>query len=325
LPETDPDLQNDSLFKPEVWAEQIRLARDIWCLQFSFKRLKLIDVDMPGTTGYDRKKVWYLVYKVENLGPTNLDEKKVKSALGTAVPTEDASQSLPLVVRQQTGIFAPQPGNAEAIRCTPHFLLATDRLVLKSDPVIDPTTGKVEWNTDTTEVSYVDSVIPLALLKIKDREGMAAMPETTVSIRDKTIAPGEELWGVAMWTDIDPRINQFSIFIGGLTNAYKWDEAKGEERVIKPRLLRLDWWRVGDANSLNESQIHFGRKEGTMPESILDRTGWLPPEERERHREALQEADTNADGWVSPAEKAIYHLKRQDWLKPTYGYEWVFL
>jgi hypothetical protein len=169
-------------------------------------------------------------------------------------------------------------------------------------------------------------VIPLALLKIKDREGMAAMPDTTVSIRDKTISPGEELWGVAMWTDIDPRINQFSIFVGGLTNAYQgWNDSEVEEDIILPRLLRLDWWRVGDANSLNESQIRFGSKDEKMPESILDQQGWMPSEEREQYLEAQREADTNADGWVSPAEKAVYHLKKQNWLKPTYGYEWVFL
>ena len=340
LPEPDSNLQNDPRFKPEVWAEQVRLARDVWCLQFSFKPVRIIDVDIPGVAGYDRKKVWYLVYKVENLGPANIDEKKIQSALGSAVPPgnerslpvqTDKTQgnvprSAPIEVRQQTGIFAPHPGNAEAICFEPLFLLATDRLVIKSEPVVDPTSGKIEWNTETAEVAYVDSVIPLALLKIKNREGMAVFPETTVSIKDKTIAPGEELWGVAMWTDVDPRINEFSIFVGGLTNAYQWwNDPKGEGRIILPRVLRLDWWRVGDAQSLNESQIRFGSKDGTMPASVLDQTGWMPAEERERYLEALQKADTNADGWVSPAEKAIFHLKRQDWLKPTYGYEWMFL
>ena len=339
LPEPDHDLQNDPRFKPEVWAEQVRLVRDVWCLQFSFKPLRIIDVDIPSTEGYDRKKVWYLVYKVENLGPANLDEKRIQSALGSAVPPgnerslpvptdktqNNVPRSAPLEIRQQTGIFAPHPGNAEAIRFEPLFLLATDRLVIKSEPVINLESGKTEWNTETTEVSYVDSVIPLALLKIKERERMAAFPETTVSIKDKTISPGEELWGVAMWTDIDPRINEFSIFVGGLTNAYQgWSDPNGEGCITLPRVLRLDWWRVGDAKSLNESQIHFGSKEGTMPTSVLDQAGWMPVEERERYLEALQNADANDDGWVSPAEKAIFHLKRQDWLKPTYGYEWVF-
>jgi hypothetical protein len=342
LPEPDPELQNDTRFRPDIWATEIRIVRDVWCLQFSFKTLRIIEVDVPNAAGnFDKKKIWYLVYCVKNLGPADLDENKINSALGSAVPAgsetplpvptditlENIQRSAPLVVRQQQGIFTPQPGNSEAIRFVPQFILATDRLVLGSEASTDPETGKTEWKTDTTVVAYVDSVHPLALRKIKDREKMEAMPETTVSIKDKTIAPGQEFWGVAMWTDVDPRINEFSIFVCGLTNAYKWSnnmEEKGEERSIKCRVLKLDWLRTGDAKSLNESQISFGSKDGTMPTGVFDQTGKRTPEERKRLEEAFQKADVNADGWISPAEKAVYHLIHQDWLKPTYGYEWVF-
>ena len=60
-----------------------------------------------------------------------------------------------------------------------------------------------------------------------------------------------------------------------------------------------------------------------MPTGVFDRTGKRTPEERKKLEEALQEAGMDAD-WIDPAKKAVYHLIRQDWLKPTYGYEWVF-
>ena len=354
LPEPNPDLQGDIRFDKNVWARDIRVARDVWCLQFSFKPVRLIDVDIPNAEGkLDKKKIWYLVYKVENLGPADVGGRRVQinSSLGSAVlegdernlPVQedrtslDLPRSAPLEFRQQSGTFTPQPGSGNPIQFVPHFILATHRLVLGTVPVSNPETGATEWQTETTAVAYNDRIIPLALPAIMRREGFDRLPETTVSIAQKEIAPGQELWGVAMWADVDPRINEFSIFISGLTNAYQWGDRMledgtyentgsiGEGRIIKRRVLRTDWWRVGDANSLDESQIHFGSKDGNMPVSPFDQTGRLTAEERRKLEEHILGADTDADGWVSPAEKALYHLFRQDWLKPSFGYEWIFL
>jgi hypothetical protein len=351
-PQIDPDLQDDARFNPAIWATEIPHRRNVWCLEFSFKRVRIVEVDIPNAAGnYDKKKVWYLVYQVKNLGPAELDENKINSALGSAVPPgkernvpvpedktlNDLPRSAALVFRQQTGIFAPKPGNSEPIRFVPQFILAAPRLVVGAEAVENPHSGQTEWKTNETAAAYPDRILPLALLEIQKRERMATMPETTVSIAKKEIAPGQELCGVAMWTDVDPRINEFSIFVSGLTNAYLWSDRVtedgeyvntgtiGEGRIIKRRVLRTDWWRVGDQNSLNESQFRFGAREETIPESILDQTGTRSPEERQKRETAIQSADVNQDGWVSPAEKAIYHLIRQDWPKPSFGYEWVFL
>jgi hypothetical protein len=365
----DPALKNtEARFNPEVWATSIRTRRDVWCLEFAFKRVRIVDVDIPNAKGnFDRKKVWYLVYRVKNLGPAKLDEKQINSILGSGVPpgnemslpvpsdvtTLDLPRSAAQEFRQQTGVFAPQPGAGEPIRFVPQFILAVPRLVLGAESAVNPDTGQTEWKEDTVAVIYLDSIIPLALLKIKEREKMEIMPQTTASIAQNEIAPGQELWGVAMWTDVDPRINEFSIYVAGLTNAYMWlneneegqyvvsgkiDETTGkfnekyvntgkvgEGRVIKQRVLKTDWWRVGDKDSLNETQIHFGSKDGKMVESILDKTGRMTPEERKKFDAAAKKADKNQDDWVSPVEKAIYHLIQQDWLKPGFGYEWLFL
>ena len=355
LPKTDPDLQNEDRFNPNIWATDVRHVRDVWCLQFSCKPVRIIDVDLPNTNGnLDRKKVWYLVYKVKNLGPSELDKTRItqlNSTLGSAIPPgnekvlpvptdttlNDLPRSAPLEFRLQTGIFVPHPGTNEPIRFMPQFILATDRLVLGTEPVNDPATGQTEWKANTTAVVYSDRIIPLALSAIAKREKMESKLETSVSIADKEIAVGQELWGVAMWIDVDPRINEFSIFVGGLTNAYQWLNRRsefgesenggqiGEGRIIRRRVLKLDWWRVGDQHSLNDSQIHFGSREAKMPESIFDRSGAMTLEERERLDRAIQEADTSGDGWVSPAERSVYHLMRQDWLQPSFGYEWLFL
>jgi hypothetical protein len=344
-------LHGEARFRPDIWATDIRFVRDVWCLQFTFRPVRIIEVDIPNASGYfDRKKVWYLLYFVENLGPAEPDVRRINSILSSAVPPgselslpvpddvtlENVPRGAPQEFRQQIGLFAPQPGESEPIRFVPNFILATNRLVLGTVPVENPETGEVEWHTEIERVAYFDRYIPLALAKIKQRERMPHL-ETTVSIAEQELAPGEGLWGVAMWTDIDPRINDFSIFVSGLTNAYRWEDIRtedgefvnrggiGEGRVIERRVLKIDWWRVGDQHSLNESQIHFGSREASVPRSIFEQTGRMTPEERRIRDAAIQAADTNEDGWVSPAERAIFHLFRQDWLRPTIGYSWVFL
>lgn len=350
MPQADPVLQGDIRFQPEVWAKDIRHSRDVWCLQFSCKPLRIIDVDIPNAAGnYDSKKVWYLVYQVVNLGPAEVSGGKIRalnSSLGSEVPTGnernlpvlsdktslDVPRSAALELRQQAGVFEPRPGNDEPRKFVPHFVLATPRLVLETVSVTNPDTGETEWQTESKPVAYDDRIIPLALPKIAKREGMTSLPETSVSFPHKEINSGEGLWGVAMWTDIDPRINEFSLFVSGLTNAYEWSDRVteegtyantgniGEGRIIKRKVLKLDWWRVGDSNSLNESQIHFGSKDLKVSESVFD---WqkrrVSPEER-----AILEKINNGE-WISPAESALYHLIQQDWLLPRLEYEWVFL
>ena len=45
------------------------LRRAIWNLEFAFKPMRRIDVDIPQAAGkMQRKKIWYLVYRVKNVG-----------------------------------------------------------------------------------------------------------------------------------------------------------------------------------------------------------------------------------------------------------------
>ena len=41
-----------------------------------------------------------------------------------------------------------------------------------------------------------------------------------------TATEDNSVWGVATWVDVDPRIDFFSIYINGLTNAYRWTDPR---------------------------------------------------------------------------------------------------
>ena len=63
------------------------------------------------------------------------------------------------------------------------------------------------------------------------------------------------VWGVAMWEDVDPQIDFFSVYVGGLTNAYQWTDPPGafklgdrpgKGRKFTRKTLQLNFWRPGD-------------------------------------------------------------------------------
>ena len=81
--------------------------------------------------------------------------------------------------------------------------------------------------------SYPDRVIPVADAAIQLREGYGQKILTSVEM-NREIPVGQTVWGVATWEDIDPKIVQFSVYVIGLTNAYKWTDTPGEYKEAMP-------------------------------------------------------------------------------------------
>src|SRR5262245_59653606 len=49
--------------------KDVRLDHDVWALEFSFKPIRFVTVDVPVSSGQvERKLVWYMVYRVRNTG-----------------------------------------------------------------------------------------------------------------------------------------------------------------------------------------------------------------------------------------------------------------
>ncbi len=113
---------------------------------------------------------------------------------------------------------------------------------------------------------YPERMIPAALAPIRLREDPNRDFYNTVEmVRD--IQVGETVWGVATWEDVDPATDRFSIYVAGLTNAYRWTDEPGKYKPNDPlgtgrRLLRktlkLNFWRPGDEFHPKESEIRFG-------------------------------------------------------------------
>ncbi len=229
--------QQDLIWSPELstpsrtlhnTTERSRFSRDIWCLEFSFKPLRMIRLETPGAKR-PHKLVWYMVYKVRNTG------KMLQ-------PTENVEEAKLEVKEVASG----------PVRFMPHFVLQGQDVA--------PTGGKLYR-------AYLDQLIPGALEPIHQREVPGRKLLSNVEMSQKKLAEGEEAWGVAMWEDIDPEMDFFSIFIKGLSNAYQWTDPEGAFKAGDPpgkgrefvrKTLQLNFWRPGDRFMQHESEVTYG-------------------------------------------------------------------
>jgi hypothetical protein len=219
------------------WAKDVWFHRDVWVLEFKFKPVRIIEVDIPQRSGYmQRKPIWYMVYSVTNTGKVLHPVEDVELSYETGEKK--------LLYRVDT-VDAP-------VRFVPEFLLEAH--VRRPDHSV---LAKV----------YPDRVIPLAMGAIRMREDPNRRFLTSVEMSRK-LEFGETQWGVATWEDIDPKTFMFSVYVVGLTNAYRWTDEKG---VLKPgddpiskgrklyrKTLKLNFWRPGDQYREDEKEIRYG-------------------------------------------------------------------
>jgi len=215
-------------------AEAVPFRHDAWCLEFAFKPLRMLAVDIPQSSGkMQRKLVWYLVYRVRNTG------------VGLT-PTE-----------QEDGTYVTAPQVTDSIRFYPQFVLSSQ-----------------DRSRDGKRIrkSYLDRILPAAVQAIQRRElpGGELLNSVEMSERVLEAETGRAiggLWGVAVWEDVDPEIDFFSVYVSGLTNAYDWQDAAagfragdppGTGRKFTRKQLQLNFWRPGDAYAEDEREIRFG-------------------------------------------------------------------
>jgi hypothetical protein len=211
-------------------ATRVTFRRTIWNLEFAFKPVRMIYVDIPQPTGkMQRKLIWYMVYRIRNIG-SHLEPTAAKDEYGHS-------------------LYSPGKQNY-SVRFFPRFVFeAHNEKKAYMDRVVPIAVRPIQMREDpairlfnTVQISQID--IPLSTER-----------------SDKAV------WGVATWTDIDQRTDYFSICVQGLTNAYKWEDPEGAwqdgnppgtGRTFQVKTLQLNFWRPGDEFDPHEEEIRFG-------------------------------------------------------------------
>ncbi len=225
---TYPVVEGDPVYVPlsetlrEI-SKQVILRREIWNLEFACKPMRMIKVAIPtGDGGVAEKRLWYLVYRVRYLG-NDLAPSPEKDRYGhVRYPATTA-------VNRTFRRFFPQL-----------VLLDVDR-----------------------KESYMDRVIPAAMGPIARRErvGKQLHNSVDISLAKVELSDGRTdngVWGVAVWEDIDPRVDRFCVLINGLTNAYQLQPDAAGQLQLERKTLKLNFWRPGDSVLEHEDEIRLG-------------------------------------------------------------------
>lgn len=265
-----PDLEWTPTHAPktETLAERAKavpVRRTIWNLEFTFKPVRFIRLDLPTAKGgSERKLVWYIVYRVKNNGQHLVPRER----------TEEEKAELP----------GEKPGEKAELALLPKSV-ATDRkeaISLAFDPKAEAKPQLrfypklvLECPRIKPPKAYTDHILPKAIAAIQEREdaNRKLLDSVTIGRRPVGISTAKEdnsVWGVATWEDVDPTADVFSIYIHGLTNAYRWKDDPDKAQPDKPgagrtyveKVLKLNFVRPSDEFHQKEEEIRYGRADG---------------------------------------------------------------
>ncbi len=255
-------------------AQRVIFRRDIWHLEFTFKPFRMIYVDIPQPSGqFQRKPVWYMVYKVKNLGfHLNPQQGHFK------IEGSGANRTARWLT--QPDLYGHQEYGVNQVNHTVRFF---PRFVLMAHDV---------------DKRYLDQLVPVAIPLIQKREDPAIKLLDTVSISTVPIEVSDDridrsVWGVVTWMDLDPKIDFFSIYIQGLTNAYQFEDNLDAFNVGSPPLtgrkitsktLQLCFWRPGDEVTPDEKEVRYGMPFFTNSRKVAETNALYGVEERIDYR-----------------------------------------
>jgi hypothetical protein len=113
---------------------------------------------------------------------------------------------------------------------------------------------------------YPDQVLPEvqeAIRLIEDPTGYQHL-KNSVTISDQPIPPSKPLAkptvvnGVAIWDNVEPEANRFSIFVSGLSNGWSLAEVPPDNKqIIRRKTLQLNFKRLGDRYTQRTGDIQF--------------------------------------------------------------------
>jgi hypothetical protein len=221
------------------FAKAVPFRHEVWMLEFKHKPMRMIWADIPGPNArMQRKQVWYMVYQVTNLGQVLRSVEQ---------PNDKLYKLYKLATVDKPVRFAP------VLTLEVHNTLRQE----------------VEGSAKGIEQS-IEQCIPIVLPAIRAREDKNREFLTSEQMPLKEIRVGETVWGVATWQDIDPNNVWFSVYVEGLTNAYKVSDdlgkyaafkngtSKAAFREIRTKVLKLNFWRPGDEFTVRDNQVRNG-------------------------------------------------------------------
>jgi hypothetical protein len=242
LPMVVPDL-NATKFEPKTVANQdtlygqsrrvILFRENVYQYEFSFTGLRQAKLKIPtGNGGIANRNIWYMIYRIRDTGETmTFDQVKQNPEFDHIMNELKMGKPLPAEEKQ--------------------LLL---RFTLE---------GWIPVGEDGQyqKVTYRDTIDPIVVAQIRRREDpnqvlldTHQMSTAKIPLAKNAADPG--VWGVAIWEDVDPRIDYVSVYVKGLTNAFRLSADPNGPSKLKT--LQLNFWRPGDTVNQAADFIDYG-------------------------------------------------------------------
>lgn len=271
---------------PYSWARRQPFYNNVWYFDFEIKSLRTITLPSAIMVNGQRrpilKKYLYLMYRITNPG-VYYTVKKVQTNDAVAAlkdrQTEvyrqfidDEAASLQelgneLFAGKGTMPSVPKLDPMEAMPMSFEFVTVKDK-VLEFTPLFElrmEDEQVPDFETKTMKLrrrKLVDEYNPYVVQRIAQKERPGGKLYGSGDFIGKKIKPGETVWGVAFWSDINYTSDRFSIVISGLQNVRKYNS---EEQKYYYKNLKLNYWHPGDLDI-----FRFGQQGGLDYEWIFE-------------------------------------------------------
>lgn len=255
LPMTLPNLSAESYqgnFTPNSQtlrgqATSVILFRDIWQLEFATTGLRQVRMTYRASDGtlIDRH-YWYLVYRIRDFGKSLSYEDVTQQASFEYVRKE---------IRQDAAKSDRTMGPGKFL---PRFSL--EGWAENRDGNFELKTWRDAWLPEVTrEIQKLED----PNVRLYDQQEISSIE---IPLAENETSPG--LWGVAIWEDVDPTLDYVSVFVRGLTNAWRIDPSSlgpdGQSAAdlkdvrLHHKTLQLNFWRPGDEVAQQRDDISYG-------------------------------------------------------------------
>ena len=216
-------------------SQRVILFRDVYQYDFAFTGLRQISVPVMTASGQTRNKnYWYMIYRVRDLGET-LSYQQVKSEFDFGRPTAVLKKGEPLDDKDR--LFLPR------------FSLEGWAFVQSEN----------EYKKET----FRDTVAPAAVRAIRMQEDprMVLLDGVQMSkLKMPKVKPESDVgvWGVAVWEDVNPYLDYVSVYVSGLSNAYRLKRGEDDSIGFKRKTLQLNFYRPGDNIEEDKDPLTYG-------------------------------------------------------------------
>lgn len=281
------------------FAKDVTFRRDIWWLDFQYKPVRVMWIDVPQPNGkMQRKLIWYMVYTVSHPGVVLHPAQAADGTWGI----QESKAPIQFIPRFQ--IVVPELNKAYTDRVIPCALPQIAAREDRNRPLlnsVEMTRTIVPSDQPGKEVTHwVKTGVAAATCSLPEGHGVTSgsfdlfwnggarygiwgsVAGNTLTLQggagDDLPATGTEkiackepetLWGVATWESVDPLVDQFDVYVKGLTNAYNWTDAPGgykqgdaigTGRQLRQKTLVLHFWRPGDEENPSEDDRELSKE-----------------------------------------------------------------